>query len=109
MSKFQTRNIALSRRRIINAASVLVAGITAPTLLRIRSAFAAYPERPIKIVVANTPAGPSDLIGRITAAALEQSTGKTFIVENRGGALHCDGASRHGRFGRNYSLLRTYW
>jgi tripartite-type tricarboxylate transporter receptor subunit TctC len=86
MSKFQTRNIALSRRRIIKAASVLVAGITAPTLLRLRSAFAAYPERPIKIVVANTPAGPSDLIGRITAAALEQSTGKTFIVENRGGA-----------------------
>jgi tripartite-type tricarboxylate transporter receptor subunit TctC len=86
MSKFETTNTALSRRRIIKAASVLVAGITAPTLLRIRSAFAGYPERPIKIVVANTPSGPSDLIGRITAAALEQSTGKTFIIENRGGA-----------------------
>ena len=51
-----------------------------------RSAYADYPERPVKIVVANTPGGPSDIVGRIVAAALEQSTGKTFIIENRGGA-----------------------
>ena len=51
-----------------------------------RSAYAAYPERPVKIVVANTPGGPSDIVGRIVAAALQESTGKTFIVENRGGA-----------------------
>src|ERR1035437_5557637 len=85
MSKLQTRNMALSRRRIVKAAGILVASIAAPTFLRVRSAFAAYPERPVKIVVANTPSGPSDLICRITAAALQQSTGKTFIVENRGG------------------------
>ncbi len=86
LSKFQLQNTTLSRRRIVKAASVLVAGIAAPTFLRVRSAFAAYPERPVKIVVANTPAGPSDLVGRMTAAALEKSTGNTFIVENRGGA-----------------------
>jgi len=40
----------------------------------------------VKVVVANTPGGPSDIVARITTAALEQSTGKTFIVENRGGA-----------------------
>ena len=40
----------------------------------------------MKFVVANTPGGPSDIVGRIVAAALQQSTGKTFIVENRGGA-----------------------
>ena len=79
-------NSTPSRRRIIKAAGVLAAGMAAPAFLRIRPAFAAYPERPVKIVVANTPGGPSDLVGRITAAALEQSTGKTFIVENRGGA-----------------------
>ena len=37
-------------------------------------------------MVANTPGGPSDIVGRIVAAALQQSTGKTFIIENRGGA-----------------------
>ena len=79
-------NSALSRRRVIKAAGVLAAGMAAPAFLRIRSAYAAYPERPVKIVVANTPCGPSDIVGRITAAALEQATGKTFIVENRGGA-----------------------
>jgi tripartite-type tricarboxylate transporter receptor subunit TctC len=76
--------LARSRRRMIKAA--LGAGIAAPALLRIRTAYAAYPERPVKFVVANTPGGPSDLVSRIVAAALEQSTGKTFIVENRGGA-----------------------
>ena len=78
-------NTGLSRRRIIKSASALAVGIAAPTLLRIRSALAAYPERPVKIVVPNSPGGPSDIVGRITAAALQQSTGKTFVIENRSG------------------------
>ena len=73
-----------SRRRFLKG--TLAAGVAAPTLLRVTSAYAAYPERPVKVVVANTPGGPSDIVARITTAALEQSTGKTFIVENRGGA-----------------------
>lgn len=77
---------ALSRRHLIKGAGVLAAGIAAPAILGTRSAYAAYPERPVKIVVANTPGGPSDLVGRVVAAALEQATGKTFIIENRGGA-----------------------
>ncbi len=73
-----------SRRGLIKGA--LAAGIATPALLSSRSAFAAYPDRPVHIVVANTPGGPSDLIGRLVAAALQQSTGKTFIIENIGGA-----------------------
>ena len=73
-----------SRRRVIKGA--LAAGAAMPAILHIRSALAAYPERPIRFVVANTPGGPSDITARILTAALEQSTGKTFIVENRGGA-----------------------
>ena len=75
-----------SRRGIVKAAGALAAGIAAPAMLRVRSAYAAYPDRPVKFVVANTPGGPSDIVARIVTAALEQSTGKTFIVENRGGA-----------------------
>src|SRR5215475_8153119 len=81
-----TRRTGLSRRRIIQGAGALAAGIAAPAVLRVRSAWAAYPERPVKIVVANTPGGPSDIVARIVAAALQEQTGKTFIVENRGGA-----------------------
>src|SRR5271165_2216942 len=85
MKKF-TAASAPSRRGIIKAAAAVAAGIAAPALLRVRSAYADYPDRPVKIVVANTPGGPSDIVGRIVAAALQQSTGQTFIIENRGGA-----------------------
>jgi tripartite-type tricarboxylate transporter receptor subunit TctC len=75
---------APSRRRVIKGA--LAVGVAAPAILRATSAFAAYPERPVRIIVANTPGGPSDIIARIMAAALQQSMGGTFFVENRGGA-----------------------
>jgi len=75
-----------SRRGVVKAAGALAAGIAAPAVLRVRSAYAAYPDRPVKFVVANTPGGPSDIVARIVTAALDQATGKTFIVENRGGA-----------------------
>src|SRR6204780_3175015 len=85
MTKLAAR-LAPSRRGIMRGGAMLAAGIAAPALLRVRSAYADYPDRPVKFVVANTPGGPSDIIARIVAAALQQSTGKTFIVENHGGA-----------------------
>jgi tripartite-type tricarboxylate transporter receptor subunit TctC len=71
-----------TRRRLIKA---LAAGIAAPAVLRSTGALAAYPERVVRIVVANSPGGPSDIIARIMAATLQEATGGTFIVENRGG------------------------
>ena len=56
MKKF-TAHLALSRRSAIKGAAAVAAGAAAPTLLRIRSAYAAYPDRPVKIVVADTPSG----------------------------------------------------
>jgi tripartite-type tricarboxylate transporter receptor subunit TctC len=84
MRKFTAREP--SRRGVIKAGAAIVAGIAAPAMLRVRTAWADYPDRPIKFVVANTPGGPSDIVARIVTTALERSTGKTFIVENRGGA-----------------------
>ncbi len=85
MTKF-TASSRLSRRVILKAAGAAAAGLAAPALIGVRSAYADYPDRPIKFVVANTPGGPSDIVARIVTAALEQSTGKTFVVDNRGGA-----------------------
>jgi tripartite-type tricarboxylate transporter receptor subunit TctC len=76
----------LSRRSMIKYAGAFFAGVTAPSIIGVRSAFADYPDRPVRIVVANTPGGPSDLVGRMVAGALQEATGKTFIIENRGGA-----------------------
>src|ERR1700761_877184 len=85
MTKF-TAHSAPSRRTIVKVAGAIAAGVAAPAVLGVRGAYAAYPERPVKFVVANTPGGPSDIVARIVTAALQQSTGKTFIVDNRGGA-----------------------
>jgi tripartite-type tricarboxylate transporter receptor subunit TctC len=77
----------LSRRRFIKTQTPIAAtAIVAPYLLRISRAFAAYPDRTVRIVVANTPGGPSDIIARIMAAALQEQLGGTVIVENKGGA-----------------------
>jgi tripartite-type tricarboxylate transporter receptor subunit TctC len=77
---------APTRRGIIKAAGALAAGLAAPALIRIDSAVAAYPERPLRIVVANTPGGPSDIIARIMAAAMQEAMGGSVFVENKGGA-----------------------
>src|SRR5436190_11251637 len=63
----------------------MAGGLVAPAVLRIGKAFAAYPDRPVRIVVANTPGGPSDIIARIMAAAMQEAMGGSVIVENKGG------------------------
>ena len=75
-----------SRRYVIKAGAAIASGLAAPAFLGIRSALAAYPERPIKIVVANTPGGPSDIVARMIAAEMQQVMGGSVFVENRGGA-----------------------
>ncbi|MCK9512091.1 MAG: tripartite tricarboxylate transporter substrate binding protein [Pigmentiphaga sp.] len=49
-------------------------------------AAAAYPERPIRIIVPYTPGSGADLIGRELAHRLGQSFNQTVVVENKGGA-----------------------
>jgi tripartite-type tricarboxylate transporter receptor subunit TctC len=75
-----------TRRRVLVTTGAVVASLAAPMVAGMRTARAEYPDRPVKVIVANTPGGPSDIVGRIVTAALDQSTGKTFIIENRGGA-----------------------
>jgi tripartite-type tricarboxylate transporter receptor subunit TctC len=76
---------SFSRRGLLKGAAALTAGIAAPAVLRITPVLAAWPDRAIRIVVANSPGGPSDIIARIMAAALQQSMGGSVIVENKGG------------------------
>jgi tripartite-type tricarboxylate transporter receptor subunit TctC len=80
--KSSHHKVSPSRGRLIRAA---LAAIAAPAILRMGTAFAAYPDRPVRIVVANTPGGPSDIIARIMAAAMQDAMGGSVIVENKGG------------------------
>jgi len=47
---------------------------------------AAYPERPITLVIGFTAGGPTDAVGRFLARNLEKELGQTVVVENRAGA-----------------------
>ncbi len=44
-----------------------------------------YPARPVTLVVAFTPGGPSDVLSRIVGKQLEKILGQTFIIDNRPG------------------------
>ncbi len=58
-----------------------------------RSAFAAYPDRPIRLIVPFAPGGNADLVGRLLAETMAPSLGQSLVVENRAGAGGSLGAS----------------
>jgi len=73
----------LPRRRFLQ----LAAGAAAlPALSRSASAQAAYPSKPIILIVPYAAGGPTDSIARILAERMRTSLGQTVVVENTTGA-----------------------
>jgi tripartite-type tricarboxylate transporter receptor subunit TctC len=72
-----------TRRRLLR---ISVAAATFPLLRAAASAQAAYPSRPVKVVIPYPPAGGADTVGRILFNKLGEMWGAQFVVDNRGGA-----------------------
>ena len=53
----------------------------------------AYPERPVRMIVAYPPGGSTDTAARLVAEALSRSIGQTVLVENKAGAGGTIGAA----------------
>src|SRR5262245_62726133 len=48
--------------------------------------FAAYPDRPVKLLVALAPGGPADTAARVFAPYFSEQLGQSVVIENRTGA-----------------------
>ena len=64
--------------------NIAITAVVLPVLMG--SAFAAYPDKPIKMMIGYAPGSSTDIVGRIIANDLSLALKQPIIVENRGGA-----------------------
>ena len=69
-------------KKFMSVALMVIAG-SLPTLAQAASA---YPAKPIRIIVAYTPAGTTDILARAVGQKMTEAWGQTVIVDNRPGA-----------------------
>ena len=72
-----------NRRCFLGAAAGFAAA--APIMSPSLSFGQAYPNRPIRVIVPFAAGGPSDIIARIVAQAMESRLGQTMVIDNRAG------------------------
>jgi tripartite-type tricarboxylate transporter receptor subunit TctC len=81
----------------MNRRDLLKSGMAAFSALALPiPALAAYPERPIKLIVPFSPGGATDVVGRLWAEQMKPKFG-TVVVENKGGGGGLIGAAEVAR------------
>ena len=76
----------MRRREFLTlAGSTLATGISTVGLAQIAVAQAAWPDRPVKVVVPFAPGGATDQTARVWAEKLTLEFKQQFVIENRGG------------------------
>ena len=74
---------ALTRRQVLQGSA---GALPLLALAGTASAQAAYPARPVKVVIPYPPAGGADTVGRLLFQKLGDMWGAQFVIDNRGGA-----------------------
>jgi len=72
-----------------------IAGAMLP--LAARAQAPEWPSRPVRFIVPYPPGGPTDIMGRIIAQAVQGPLGQPFVVENRAGANGLIGSEQAAR------------
>src|SRR3954447_18839053 len=81
----------MNRRSFLSRALASLAAVTLPL-----PAFAAFPERPIKLIVPFSPGGATDVVGRLWEERVKAKFG-TVVTENKGGGGGVIGATEGAR------------
>jgi tripartite-type tricarboxylate transporter receptor subunit TctC len=72
--------------RIAAFIALFVVGSTAAYAAQPQAPSAAFPNRPVRLIVANTAGGASDVVARLVAAKLTEAWGQQVVIDNRAGA-----------------------
>ncbi len=95
----------MRRRKFLGTAG---AALATGFLTRTGARAAAWPDKPVKLILPYAPGGATDLIGRPWAEKLTQAFGQQFVIENRGGAAGMIGVEAVSKATPDgYTLLLT--
>ncbi len=76
----------LNRRHLLCGATIAALGLATPILGHAQANVAAYPSKPIRLVVPYPPGGGTDVIARILQPRLQADLGQSVVIDNKGGA-----------------------